>query len=265
MTQVAERSRWYRPQIDFRQRWWEFNCGVLRYGLVNPAKHVLRFDTRCEGTLPAARPLMLVPVHRTSIDIYAISYFIREFVSYVSTDSFGHGRLANAVQRYLTTALGSIVWHQKGMANHRARALALSRDVYRRLDSRKILAVFTQGEYQPDRVESFEDSALALLQRYQVRREKIDGEPVRIPIVPVGLEYDYSGDGLVQSRFADRLAKYLPAFPQWRVPVLGSKVTVRFGEAHYLDGTDTAEMAATLMKEAADLSKIPYTVTPEAG
>ena len=80
---------------DFRRRWWEANHQVLRYGLINPARWIMWPNSHSEGTIPDTRPLLLVPVHRTSIDIYAISLFIRKFVAYVSTDSFGHNRDAN--------------------------------------------------------------------------------------------------------------------------------------------------------------------------
>lgn len=260
MTQTIERRKWHTPRFDYQQRWWQINYGVLRKGIVGPSRHILRYDARLEGTLPSVRPLMLVPVHRTSVDIYAISYFVNEFVSFISTDTFGHGRLANALQRHLTTALGSVVWKQSGITNRRARALALSRDVERRLDSKKIVAVFTQGKYEANSVDSYEDGILGLLRRYETRARKRVGTFLRIPIVPVGLEYDYCGKGLVQSRFADRLARFLPALPRWQVPALGSRITVRFGEAQYLGDQTTAELAASLMRDAAALSNIPYRV-----
>ena len=244
--------------IDFRQKWWECNYKALLYGGIAPSRHALRFDVHSEGSLPSRRPLMLVPVHRTSIDTFVIAYFVREFISYVSTDAFGHGRFANAVQRYLTTALGSVVWKQKGISNRRARAVALARDVERRLDSGKIVAVFTQGEYQPDSVDSFEDGALGLLERYDKHIEKETGRRLQTQVVPVGLEYDYAGRGLVQSDFADRLATYLPGFPRWHVPALGSTITVRFGEPHYLDDQSALQLTHDVMKDAAELSNIPF-------
>ncbi len=216
------------------------------------------FDSHAEGNLPEARPLLLVPVHRTSIDIYAISYFIKDFVSYVSTDSYGHNRIANAIQKRLTSALGSVVWQQKGVANRRKRAVMLAQDVERRLSNGQIVAAFTQGRYEPNSVESFEDGILGLVRRFEEKHNRGAGDPIRIPIVPVGIEYDFRGNGLVPSRFASRLARYLPLFPSWDVPAIGSSVMIRFGQPRFFDEASIQDLTREVMREAAELSRIPF-------
>ncbi len=245
---------------DVRHRWWQMNYHALHFGVVKPFKHALGYDVRAEGVIPESRPLMLVPVHRTSIDIFAISEVLGEFVSYVSTDNFGHNRIANWAQKLMTSALGSIVWQKKGIANPRARALALARDVEHRLSRNQIVAAFTQGEYQPNSVDTIEDGLLGLLHRHETRHLRKTGQEIRVPIVPVGLEYDHHGNGMVFSNFGRNLANVVPFLPHWIVPALGSSVTVRFGEPQYFDGRTPSEVAQEVMREAAALSNIPYRV-----
>lgn len=244
--------------IDFRRHWWRTNYQVIRFGVVKPWNRILRFNMQSEGVIPDSRPILLVPVHRTSVDIFAISHVAREFVSYVSTDDFGHSRLANGFQKFMTSALGSIVWQHKGISNRRARALTLARDVEQRLDHRMIVAAFTQGEYQPHSVDSIEDGLVGLLKRYERRFYRDSGQELRIPIVPVGLDYDLNDSGLVFSNFGKRLADRLPLFPRWTVPACGSNITVRFGDPQYLDDRDPADVTESVMQQAAELSNIPY-------
>lgn len=262
MTQIesTQSNRTRLPKLGMRRKWWKTNYHAFRLGIITPWKRILRYEMRFEGSIPNTRPVMLVPVHRTSIDIFAISHVAKDFISYVSTDDFGHNRLANTAQERLTSALGSIVWHENGMSNRRARAVALARDVEKRLDDRLIIAAFTQGEYQPQSVDTIEDGLIALLKRYEGRHFKQSGQKFRIPIVPVGLEYDLNKKGLVHSRFARRLADYVPLIPRWTVPAIGSKITVRFGTPHYLDDQEPEELTRTVMREAAALSNIPYNV-----
>lgn len=246
--------------MNVRKRWWQLNYHALRLAVIKPSKVMLRMGLQVEGRIPDARPVMLAPVHRTSVDTFAISYAIGDMISYVSTDSFGHSRVANAVQKWLTTALGSIIWEQRGIPNSRMRAIALARAFEQRLDHRLIVAAFTQGKYQPHSVDSIEDGLIGLLRRYEVRLERQSGHGFKIPIVPVGIEYDYEGRGLEYARTADVLAKYIPYFPRWTSPALGSKITVRFGEPHYFGELSTEDLTRTVMREAARLSNIPFNV-----
>ncbi len=246
--------------MNLKLRWWKCNTQLLRFGVVAPAKIVFGYDLRVEGSLPEKRPVLLAPVHRTSIDIYAISYAIREMVSYVSTDSFGHSRFANAVQKQLTTALGSVVWEQNAISNERQRAVVLTRAVEQRLSEDLIVAVFTQGKYQPQAVDSIEDGLVGMLQRYETRYERQNGTKVQVPIVPVGIEYDFEGTGLQFAKTADRLARVIPMFPRWTVPSFGSNVTVRFGSPEYIDGRSPEAVTHSVMHKAAELSNIPFKV-----
>ena len=246
--------------MSFKLRWWRCNYQALRYAVVAPAKIVLGYDLFVEGSIPESRPVLLVPVHRTSIDIYAISYALGDLVSYVSTDAFGHSSLANAVQKQLTMALGSVVWEESAIRNERERAVVLTRQVEQRLAYELVVAVFAQGQYQPHAVETIEDGILGMLQRYEARYQRIHGERKSIAIVPVGIEYDFEGQGLKFARTADRLAKLIPMFPRWTVPAFGSTVTVRFGEPQYLDSRSPQNVTADVMRQAAELSKIPFRV-----
>ena len=164
------------------------------------------------------------------------------------------------VQKHLTRALGSVIWQESGIANERARAVALARDVEDRLDRRLIVAAFTQGEYQYDSVDSIEDGLIGLLRRYDVRHLKKKGHEVRIPIVPVGIEYDRKGKGLKQSGVGKWMSKHVPLFPNWTIPGFRTKIVVRFGKPHYFDGQSPREMTELVMEEAARLSNIPYNV-----
>lgn len=246
--------------MNFKLRWWRCNYQALRYGIVAPAKIILDYDLVVEGSIPESRPVLLTPVHRTSIDIYAISYALGDLVSYVSTDTFGHSRFANAVQKQITVALGSVVWEQSAIKNERQRAVVLTREVEQRLASNLVVAVFTQGRYQPHAVESIEDGLLGMLQRYEARYKRAHGEYRPIPIVPVGIEYDFKGQGLQFAKTADRLARFIPQFPRWTVPAFGSTVTVRFGEPEFLDGRSPQKVTANVMRRAAELSNIPFRV-----
>ena len=224
------------------------------------------YRTSVYGSLPDTRPLFLAPVHRTSVDIYAIADVTNEFVTYVSTDTYGHNRVANWAQKVLTKALGSVVWQESGLANRRARAVALTRDVDYRIDNGMIVGFFAQGEYQPDSVESIEPGLFGLLQRYSSRTAL----PLRfgneVTVVPVGLSYDGGGKGLAQSRLADFLNKYVPLFPHWSVPARNTHVKVSFGAPRQFGGEDVGDFTARIMIEAARLSDIPYNVSavPEA-
>ncbi len=246
--------------MNARLRWWKFNYQILRLFGIVPSKFIFNYRIKGEGSIPEARPLMLVPVHRTSVDIYAISDVTSKMISYVSTDTFGHSRGINALQKFVTKTLGSVVWEETAIANSRMRAVALARDVELRLDQRLIVAAFTQGQYQPFSVDSIEDGLPGLLQRYESRYLKRHGEQLRIPIVPVGLEYDYHDRGLEFSKTGERLARFIPYFPRWTVPAFGSRITVRFGEPEYFDDRSPQEVTASVMRKAAELSNIPFNV-----
>jgi hypothetical protein len=142
--------------------------------------------------------------------------------------------------------------------------VALAHDVEDKLDRRLIVAAFTQGEFQPHSVESVEDGLIGLLRRYETRYEKEKGHELRIPIVPVGIEYEKDANGFERSRALQWLSGHVPQFPDWTVPAIGSKVVVRFGEAHYFDGRSPRELTEVVMREAADLSDIPYDIARAA-
>ncbi|MDA1280473.1 MAG: hypothetical protein O3B95_10635 [Chloroflexi bacterium] len=246
--------------MGLKENWWRLNYHILRLAVAPVVKKSFRFSTEVEGEIPVIRPIFLAPAHRTSIDIYAVGNVTDEFITYVSTDSFGHNRYVNWVQKQLTRALGSVIWQEHGLDNPRHRAVLLARDVDDRLDRRLIVAAFTQGEYQPDSVNTVEDGLLGLLRRYERRHQSQKTHELRIPVVPVGIAYDYHGQGLKFSRSIRWLADHVPLFPNWSVPALSSSITVRFGEPHYFDGRSAGELTEVVMRKAAELSGIPYKV-----
>lgn len=246
--------------MGVKENWWRFNYHLVRLTLIPVARRVLRSKVSYENEVPVTRPVFLAPLHRTSVDVYAIGYVTSEFISYVSTDDFGHNRVVNFFQECLTKAMGSVIWQETGTTNPRRRAVALARDVEDRLDRRLIVAAFTQGEYQPDSVDSVEDSLIGLLRRYEARHEREKGHVLRIPIVPVGIEYSKDGHGLERSKGFDWISRHCPFLPKWVVPSFGSHVTVRFGEPLYFDGRTAEEITEIVMREAARLGKVPYNV-----
>lgn len=247
--------------MGLKENWWRFNYHMMRLVNIPVLKKALLLQSEVEGEIPNIRPIMLAPVHRTSADVYALAHVSKEFVSFVSTDSFGHNRLINYLQKHATKAMGSVIWQEDGIANPRKRAVALAHDVEDRLDRRLIVAAFTQGEYQFDSVDSIEDGLIGLLRRYERRHLKEKGHELRIPIVPVGIEYDRKGRGLKQSRLSRFLSKRIPFYPQWTIPALRTKIIVRFGTPHYFDELTTRQLTEKVMREAAELSDIPYEVS----
>lgn len=244
--------------MGLKENWWRFNYHFVRLGCIPVAKRVLMFSSRVEGEIPNIRPILLAPVHRTSADAYALVHVSGEFISFVSTDSFGHNRFINFFQKHAARALGSVIWQENGIARERARAVALADDVEDRLDRRLIVAAFTQGEYQYDSVDSIEEGLIGLLHRYEVRHLKQKGHELRIPIVPVGIEYDRKEEGLKQSVIGKWLSGHVPFYPDWTIPALRTTIIVRFGSPHYFDGQTPRQLTEVVMKEAARLSKIPY-------
>jgi hypothetical protein len=244
--------------LGLKENWWRFNYHAVRLGFIPVAKHALLLRSNTEGEIPNIRPIMLAPVHRTSADVFALSEAAKEFVSFVSTDSFGHNGVINFVQKKITTAIGTVIWHESGIDNPRKRAVVLAKDVEDRLDRRLITAAFTQGEYQYDSVESIEEGLIGLLKRYESRHLKQKGHELRIPIVPVGIEYNRTGKGLEQSAVGKWLSKWIPFTPNWTIPALRTRITVRFGTAHYFEGQSARELAEEVMKEAAALSGIEF-------
>ena len=99
-----------------------------------------------------------------------------------------------------------------------------------------------------------------LLKRYEARHLKQKGHELKIPIVPVGIEYDRKGKGLEQSAVGKWIARWIPFTPNWTIPALRTKIIVRFGTPHYFENQTPRELTATVMKEAARLSNIPYEV-----
>jgi hypothetical protein len=244
--------------LGIKENWWRFNYHTLRLGFIPVAKRGLLLKSSSEGEIPNIRPIMLAPVHRTSADVFAVAEASKEFISFVSTDSFGHNKLINFIQKTWTTAIGTVVWHEDGIDNPRKRAVALAKDVEDRLDRRLITAAFTQGEYQFDSVESIEEGLIGLLKRYESRYLKQKGHELKIPIVPVGIEYNRGGRGLQQSAVGRWVSKWIPFTPNWTVPAFRTRVTVRFGSPHYFEGQSARELAVEVMKEAAVLSGIEY-------
>lgn len=244
--------------MGFKENWWRFNYHAFRHTFIPVAKSALLLSSRVEGEIPIVRPIMLAPVHRTSADVFALAEVTREFISFVSTDSFGHNAVINFAQKKMSAAMGTVIWQESGTVNPRKRAIELANDVEKRFDSRLIITAFTQGEYQYDSVDSVEEGLIGLLKRYQDRRLKQKGHELRIPIVPVGIEYDRKGRGLEQSAVGRWIEKWIPFTPNWTIPALRTRITVRFGTPHYFDGETPREMTEIVMKEAAELSDIPY-------
>jgi hypothetical protein len=246
--------------MGLKENWWRFNYHVIRLGFIPVAKRALFLSSEVHGEIPNIRPIMLAPVHRTSADVFAIGEVSREFISFVSTDSFGHNGVINFIQKKMTSNMGTVIWQEDGIDNPRKRAIELAKDVEDRLDRRLITAAFTQGEYQYDSIESIEEGLLGLLKRYEARHLKQKGHELRIPIVPIGIEYNRKGKGLEQSAVGKWISKWIPFTPNWTVPALRTKITVRIGKAHYFEDQTPRELTETVMKEAAELSNIPYDV-----
>ncbi|SVA20629.1 uncharacterized protein METZ01_LOCUS73483 [marine metagenome] len=203
---------------------------------------------------------MLAPVHRTSADVFALAHVSGELISFVSTDSFGHNGVINFIQKNATAAMGTVIWHEEGIHNPRKRAIVLAKDVEDRLDRRLITAAFTQGEYQYDSVKSIEEGLIGLLKRYETRHLKQKGHELKIPVVPVGIEYDRKGKGLEQSAVGKWITRWIPFTPNWTIPALRTKIIVRFGTPQYFENQTPRELTESVMKEAARLSNIPYEV-----
>ena len=244
--------------MGLKENWWRFNYHAFRHTFIPVAKHALFLSSRVEGEIPIVRPIMLAPVHRTSADVFALADVTSEFISFVSTDSFGHNGVINFIQKNMTSAMGTVIWRESGTDNPRKRAVELAKDVEDRLDRRLITAAFTQGEYQYDSVDSVEEGLIGLLKRYQDRHLKQKGHELKIPIVPVGIEYDRKGRGLEHSAVGRWIEKWIPFTPNWTIPALRTRITVKFGTPHYFKDQTPREMTEIVMKEAADLSSIPY-------
>ncbi len=246
--------------MGLKENWWRFNYHLIRLGFIPVAKRALLLSNRVEGEIPNIRPIMLAPVHRTSADVFALADADGEFVSFVSTDTYGHNAVINFIQKQMTTAIGTVIWKEGGIKNPRKRAVELARDVEDRLDRRLITSVFTQGEYQYDAVDSIEEGLLGLLKRYESRHLKQKGHEIKIPIVPVGIEYDKKGRGLEQSSVGKWIEKWIPFTPNWTIPAFRTRITVRYGKPLYFEGQTARELTETVMKESARLSNIPYEV-----
>ncbi len=244
--------------MGIKENWWRFNYHAIRLGFIPVAKRALLLKSSVEGEIPNIRPIMLAPVHRTSADVFALAESSSELISFVSTDSFGHNGVINFVQRQMTAAIGTVIWHKSGIDNPRKRAVVLAKDVEDRLDRRLITAAFTQGEYQFDSVESIEEGLIGLLRRYETRHLKQKGHELKIPIVPVGIEYNRTGRGLEQSAVGRWVEKWIPFTPNWTIPAFRTRITVRYGSPYYFEGQSVRELAEEVMKEAAELSGIPY-------
>lgn len=246
--------------MGVKENWWRLNYHGVRLVAIPVVKRLLRIKVLHEGDLPNIRPLFVAPVHRTSLDMYVVSSEIGEFISYVSTDAFGHSKFVNLVQRQATRSLGSIIWQESGIANARQRAVVLAKDVEDKLDRRLIVAAFTQGEFQYDAVNSVEEGLIGLLRRYEARHLRDKGHELKIPIVPVGIEYRHGKRGLVLSRSFGWMSRHVPFFPNWAIPAFGTQIIVRFGEPQYFDGRGAKVMTHIVMREAAKLSNIPFNV-----
>ena len=246
--------------MGVKENWWRFNYHVIRLGFIPVTKRALLLSSRVEGEIPNIRPILLAPVHRTSADVFALAHVSGELISFVSTDSFGHNGVINFIQKNATAAMGTVIWHEEGIHNPRKRAIVLAKDVEDRLDRRLITAAFTQGEYQYDSVKSIEEGLIGLLKRYETRHLKQKGHELKIPVVPVGIEYDRKGKGLEQSAVGKWITRWIPFTPNWTIPALRTNIVVRFGTPHYFENQTPRELTETVMKEAARLSNIPYEV-----
>ncbi len=246
--------------MGVKENWWRFNYHVIRLGFIPVTKRALLLSSRVEGEIPNIRPILLAPVHRTSADVFALAHVSGELISFVSTDSFGHNGVINFIQKNATAAVGTVIWHEEGIHNPRKRAIVLAKDVEDRLDRRLITAAFTQGEYQYDSVKSIEEGLIGLLKRYETRHLKQKGHELKIPVVPVGIEYDRKGKGLEQSAVGKWITRWIPFTPNWTIPALRTKIIVRFGTPQYFENQTPRELTESVMKEAARLSNIPYEV-----
>ena len=246
--------------MGVKENWWRFNYHVIRLGFIPVTKRALLLSSRVEGEIPNIRPILLAPVHRTSADVFALAHVLGELISFVSTDSFGHNGVINFIQKKASAATGTVIWHEEGIDNPRKRAIVLAKDVEDRLDRRLITAAFTQGEYQYDSVTSIEEGLIGLLKRYETRHLKQKGHELKIPVVPVGIEYDRKGKGLEQSAVGKWIARWIPFTPNWTIPALRTKIIVRFGTPQYFENQTPRELTESVMKEAARLSNIPYEV-----
>ena len=246
--------------MGVKENWWRFNYHVIRLGFIPVTKRALLLSSRVEGEIPNIRPILLAPVHRISADVFALAHVSGELISFVSTDSFGHNGVINFIQKNATAAMGTVIWHEEGIHNPRKRAIVIAKDVEDRLDRRLITAAFTQGEYQYDSVTSIEEGLIGLLKRYETRHLKQKGHELKIPVVPVGIEYDRKGKGLEQSAVGKWITRWIPFTPNWTIPALRTKIIVRFGTPQYFENQTPRELTESVMKEAARLSNIPYEV-----
>ncbi len=70
----------------------------------------------------------------------------------------------------------------------------------------------------------------------------------RVSFVPTGIEY----------RFPKHFPEIMPLLPSFMFPCPGTAVILRFGEPKYIGERGPKELTEIVMREAAELSRIPY-------
>ncbi len=185
-----------------------------------------------EGELPKERPAIIAPPHQNHFDPVALVMAIDEYVGFVYVYN---------LKAKIASSISGI--HLNGVRT-KVHGLRFKR-FFEFLDRKYLVAAFPQGTFQKEKVISFKSGIARLVQDYNSLRQK------NTPFIPAGIEY----------KSPNYLPDILP-IPFTKIPLPGTSVTVRFGKPKYLDGRTPKELTEIVMREAAELSNIPYKVQP---
>ncbi len=192
------------------------------------------YDFQVKGHLPLDGSRLLLSPHQNDLDGFALLSGIDGPVSIIFS-SYG---LENLPIRPLLNTSGGIPVFGHGHSRYIGH-----KRMFHSFDEGSILFGFPQACYQKD-VSRLEPGLVGLAGLYERKTGK------GVSIIPVGIKYGSSSEPKIFP------LRYL------RFPFPGTSVTVSFGEPKHLDGHSPKELTEIVMKEAAELSNVPYRVQP---
>ncbi len=193
------------------------------------------YSLKIEGELKKEGARVLLPTHQCSLDPIALMRGINDYLAFSYLAGFKSAFLA-----FFGLSIGGIRVKNNYMRYH---------PFFTHLKRGSLIVAFPQGDVSfPQRqVSSYKTGIARLVQMH----ESSTGE--RVSFVPIGIEY----------QFPKHLPEIMP-LPFFKFPCFGTAVIIRFGEPKYLDGRTPKELTEIVMKEAAELSRIPYKVATPA-
>jgi len=184
------------------------------------------YDLKVEGDIPRRGSRVLMSVHQNSLDSIALMQAVDEQLHFVYNSQVDIWPISK-----LLDTVGAVSASDKFIQYKR---------LFHILDRKGVIVNYPQGRLEAGQVSDLRYSVSRLLAMYT-------GPERPLSVIPVGIEQ------VTPSRLPDMVPT-----PLFHFPFFGTQVTVRFGTPISFENRDAEDLTQTVMREAAELSNLPY-------